>query len=200
MKTRFLMLKKTFNLQYKQFKNKTFFFKNCVSSKEHHHGHFLHIISTLYGCLNMNNFKISEIRAALSRLQLQIKEAADIKKILNWVTKRTKWRKSRPRIGKGRQVEEHHKMFADIIKCEKLNWKFVLNIQTLYQLNLYNQFLHSVIYNCLKRFKVRSKMHRQCRCLSCSLHESHNYHVNLRTNIYFNDMWSLITFFKKLFL
>lgn len=27
----------------------------------------------------MNNFKISEIRAALSRLQLQIKEAADIK-------------------------------------------------------------------------------------------------------------------------
>lgn len=31
----------------------------------------------------MNNFKISEIRAALSHLQLQIKEAADIKKILN---------------------------------------------------------------------------------------------------------------------
>lgn len=34
------MPKKTLNLQYKQFKNKTFFFKNCVSSKEHHHGHF----------------------------------------------------------------------------------------------------------------------------------------------------------------
>lgn len=28
----------------------------------------------------MNDFKISEIRAALSHLQLQIKEAADIKK------------------------------------------------------------------------------------------------------------------------
>lgn len=150
-------------------------------------GIFLHIISTLYGCLNMNNFKISEIRAALSHLQLQIKEAADIKNTeLSYQT--DKMEKIKTKVGKGRQVEEHHKMFADIIKCEKLNLKFVLNIQTLYQLNLYNQFLHSVIYNCLKRFKVRSKMHRQCRCPSCSLHESHNYHVNLRTNIYFNDM------------
>lgn len=114
------MLKKTLNLQYKQFKNKTFFFKNCVSSKEHHHGHFLHIISTLYGCLNMNNFKISEIRAALSHLQLQIKEAADIKNTeLSYQT--DKMEKIKTKVGKGKQIEEHHKMFADIIKCEKLN-------------------------------------------------------------------------------
>lgn len=79
-------------------------------------GIFLHIISTLYGCLNMNNFKISEIRAALSHLQLQI----DIKNTeLSYQT--DKMEKIKTKVGKGRQVDEHHKMFADIIKCEKLN-------------------------------------------------------------------------------
>lgn len=83
-------------------------------------GIFLHIISTLYGCLNMNDFKISEIRAALSHLQLQIKETADIKNTeLSYQT--DKMEKIKTKVGKGRQVEEHHKMFADIIKCEKLN-------------------------------------------------------------------------------
>lgn len=60
------MLKKTLNLQYKQFKNKTFFSKIVFHQKNTIKGIFWHIISTLYGCLNMNNFKISEIRAALS--------------------------------------------------------------------------------------------------------------------------------------
>lgn len=64
----------------------------------------------------MNNFKISEIRAALSHLQLQI----DIKNTeLSYQT--DKMEKIKTKVGKGRQVEEHHKMFADIIKCEKLN-------------------------------------------------------------------------------
>lgn len=114
------MLKKTLNLQYKQFKNKTFFFKNCVSSKEHHHGHFFAYNFNIVWMLNMNNFKISEIRAAPSHLQLQIKEAADIKNTeLSYQT--DKMEKIKTKVGKGRQVEEHHKMFADIIKCEKLN-------------------------------------------------------------------------------
>lgn len=115
------MLKKTLNLQYKQFKNKTFFFqKLCFIKRTPSRAFFLHIISTLYGCLNMNNFKISEIRAALSHLQLQIKEAADIKNTeLSYQT--DKMEKIKTKVGKGRQVEEHHKMFADIIKCEKLN-------------------------------------------------------------------------------
>lgn len=68
----------------------------------------------------MNNFKISEKRAALSHLQLQIKEAADIKNTeLSYQT--DKMEKIKTKVGKGRQVEDHHKMFADIIKCEKLN-------------------------------------------------------------------------------
>lgn len=114
------MLKKTLNLQYKQFKNKTFFSKIVFHQKNTIKGIFWHIISTLYGCLNMNNFKISEKRAALSHLQLQIKEAADIKNTeLSYQT--DKMEKIKTKVGKGRQVEDHHKMFADIIKCEKLN-------------------------------------------------------------------------------
>lgn len=80
-------------------------------------GIFLHIISTLYGCLNMNNFKISEIRAALSHLQLQFKEAADIKNT-ELSHQRDKMEKIKTKVGKGRQVKEHHKMFAEIIKLK----------------------------------------------------------------------------------
>lgn len=48
---------------------------------------FLHLISTfvyiiyLYGYLNINYYKFSEIRATISGLQSQIKEALDIKNI-----------------------------------------------------------------------------------------------------------------------
>lgn len=65
-------------------------------------------------------------------------------KIMNWFTKRKELEEIITMVGKGRQTEIL-KIFPLISLNVISNWKFVLNISTLYELHLYDQSFQNTV-------------------------------------------------------
>lgn len=63
---------------------------------------------------------------------------------MNWFTKRKELEEIITMVGKGRQTEML-KIFPLISLNVISNWKFVLNISTLYELHLYDQSFQNTV-------------------------------------------------------